>query len=184
MPCVLMCHHLLWTLCPTTRRRRRYRRAAFAQAHGSWTRIAAADRPGAPRGGPGPSPIQPCASGTMDNGWTIHCFFCATPSPLPSPRPILSPLPSSDLAAAVAFMQQQCARMQQQTGAMKHAPPPLPLGAAANQNVSQGLTTGFWLPGERTTQPSRPQAPPRPLGEPQMPGRGLSQNNSDNAAFL
>ena len=52
------------------------------------------------------------------------------------------------------------------------------------QPVSQGLTTGFWLPGERPTQPSRPQAPPRPLGEPQMPGRGLSQNNSGNVAFL
>ena len=51
-------------------------------------------------------------------------------------------------------------------------------------SVSQGLTTGFWLPGERPTQPSRPQAPPRPLGEPQMPGRGLSQNNSGNVAFL
>ena len=42
-------------------------------------------------------------------------------------------------------------------------------------DVSQGLTTGFSLPGERPTQPSRPQAPPRPLGEPQMPGRGLNQ---------
>ena len=41
--------------------------------------------------------------------------------------------------------------------------------------VSQGLTTGFGLPGERPTQPSRPQAPPRPLGEPQMPGGGLNQ---------
>ena len=57
-------------------------------------------------------------------------------------------------------------------------------GRDARRGVSQGLTTGFWLPGERPTQPSRPQAPPRPLGEPQMPGRGLSQNNSDNVAFL
>ena len=42
--------------------------------------------------------------------------------------------------------------------------------------MSQGLTTGFWPPEERPTQPSRPQAaPPRPLGVPQMPGRGLNQ---------
>ena len=48
-------------------------------------------------------------------------------------------------------------------------------GALGVWRVSQGLTTGFSLPGERPTQPSRPRAPPRPPGEPQMPGRGLNQ---------
>jgi len=58
-----------------------------------------------------------------------------TPSP-PPPIPILPPLPRcalADAAGQMAGFQSIMARLQQ-SGAMKHAPPPLPLGAAANPN--------------------------------------------------
>ena len=79
------------------------------------------------RGGPGPSPIRPCASDTM--GGPSTAVFVPPPPP---PPPILSPLPSYDLPAAMARSELMFARLQEQLGAMKHAAPPLPLGAAAN----------------------------------------------------
>lgn len=76
-------------------------------------------------------------SGTSTMGGPSTDVFVPPPPPLPSP-PILSPLPSHDLPAAMARSELMLARLQAQMGAMKYAAPPLPLGAAANPPLPLG----------------------------------------------
>ena len=87
------------------------------------------------RGGPGPSPIRPCASDTM--GGPSTAVFVPSPPPLPPP-PILSPLPSDgpspELAAILARLQfeseQKEARAANVAAYRRGLPLPFPLGAA------------------------------------------------------